>query len=241
MKKNTNLAVITGAGRRLGSSFAMSLARQGYAILVHYHSSEEQGRRLVEQLRTSGTQAYLIKADLLDVEQIHAMWEKIDTLPHSVELLINSAAIMSRGDIRTLSPEEIDKTMALNLRSPLICSQDAAKRMSAGGLIVNISDVGAGKNWLTYPAYSISKAALEVLTRILAKALAPTIRVNAIAPGLVIPPENDNDGGWERLISKVPLRRSATRDEVTSILELMINNKYITGQIITIDGGYSLS
>jgi pteridine reductase len=121
-----------------------------------------------------------------------------------------------------------------------MCSQEAAKRMALGGLIVNISDIGAGKNWLGYPAYSISKAALEVLTRLLAKALAPDIRVNAIAPGLVIPPEKGDVRVWEKLVEKVPLKRTASLSEITSMVDYLISNKYITGQVLEIDGGYSL-
>ena len=234
------LAIVTGAGHRLGSYFASSLARSGYAILLHYHSAQSQILDVVERLKTFGSPVYPIKADLLDTEQIHDMWTTIDNLPHRVEILINSAAIMRQSDIRTMSQTDFDQTMAINLRAPLLCSQEAAKRMIDGGLILNISDIGAGKNWLNYPAYSISKAALEVLTRIMAKALAPNIRVNAIAPGLVLPPENAKDGLWDNLIKKVPLKRSATPEEITSMLEYLITNRYITGQVMTIDGGYSL-
>jgi pteridine reductase len=234
------LAIITGAGHRLGSYFALTLAQRGYAILLHYHSSDSKVSDLIMHLKSFGSQVYPIKADLMNTNQIYEMWSTIDTLPHRVEILINSAAIMPKNDILTMSQTDFDRTMELNLRAPLICSQEAAKRMSGGGLIINISDIGAGKNWLSYPAYSISKAALEVLTRLLAKALAPNIRVNAIAPGLVIPPENGNDDLWESLIKKVPLRRAAASEEITSMLEYLITNKYITGQVITIDGGYSL-
>jgi NAD(P)-dependent dehydrogenase (short-subunit alcohol dehydrogenase family) len=235
----SKLAVITGAGHRLGRCFAISLAKNGYAILLHYHSSESQALETAAEIRSIGKVAYLHQANLSDCTDIFKMWKFIDTLPHIVDVLINSAATMSHDDIRSVSPKEFDESMAINLRAPLVCSQEAGKRMSNGGLI-NISDIGAGKNWLGYPIYTISKAGLEVLTRIMAKALAPKIRVNAIAPGLILPPLDMNSDSWDKLIQKVPLKRSALPEEIASMVEYLIKNQYITGQVIDIDGGYSL-
>ncbi|MFH2038744.1 MAG: SDR family oxidoreductase [Chloroflexota bacterium] len=238
--KIDKIAVVTGAGHRLGREFAVSLSRMGYAILLHYNSSNILAEKTAENIKAEGGNAFLFKADLTDYYQIKEMWKYIVSLPFEVEVLINSAAIMYHNDIRTLSLSEFDETIALNLRAPLICSQEAARNMTSGGLIINISDVGAGKNWLGYPVYSISKSALEVLTRILAKALAPDIRVNAISPGLVLPPKEIDDKNWEKLKEKIPLKRTAITSEVTSMVEYLLKNKYVTGQVIAIDGGYSL-
>ena len=240
IKNNTKIAVITGAGHRLGRIFALSLAKKGYAILLHYNSSQAQAMETAAEIRSYDTLVYPFKANLMDPSEIFKLWEYVDKLPHVLDLLINSAAMMRQGDIRSLPTKEFDDSIGLNLRAPLICSQEAAKRMSMGGLIINISDIGAGKNWLSFPIYSISKAALEVLTTILAKALAPEIRVNAIAPGLVFPPKDERETSWEKLVNKVPLKRSAFPEEITSLVDYLILNKYITGQIIEIDGGYSL-
>lgn len=240
LKTFPKLAVITGAGHRLGKHFALSLAKIGYAIFVHYYSSASKALETADEVRSLGGICYTYKADLRDKYEILRIWEYIDSLPHVVEVLINSAAILTKGDVRSIKTEEFDDTIAINLRAPLICSQEAAKRMSNGGLIINISDIGAGKSWMRYPVYSISKAGLEVLTRIMAKALAPGIRVNAIAPGLVIPPSDPELDSWEKLIEKVPMKRSADPNEITSMVEYLINNLYITGQVIDIDGGFSL-
>jgi pteridine reductase len=237
---SSSIVIVTGAGHRLGRDFAVSLARLGYAVLVHYNSSEAKAIRTAEFIKSEGSDVYLFKADLTDFDQVKKMWNFIDTLPYELEVLINSAAIMVHGDIRTISLADFDDTMALNLSAPLLCSQEAARRMSSGGLIINISDIGAGKNWLGFPAYTISKAALEVLTKVMAKALAPNIRVNAIAPGLVIPQESENNKHWEKLVERIPLKRVATSLEITSMVEYLLNNKYITGQVLTIDGGSSL-
>ena len=112
--------------------------------------------------------------------------------------------------------------------------------MINGGLIVNITDVGARKAWSRYPSYTVSKAALESLTKILARALAPKIRVNAIAPGFVLQSDIVPSEEWDRLIQRVPLKRPARSEEVASALEFLLKNEYITGQVIVVDGGYSL-
>jgi pteridine reductase len=119
-------------------------------------------------------------------------------------------------------------------------AQKAAERMLAGGLIINITDVGAHKLWSGYPAYVVSKSALETLTRIQAKAYAPKIRVNAIAPGLVLPSENISKEEWKILVDRLPLKRPASQEELTSALEFLLKNEAITGQVIVVDGGYSL-
>ena len=240
INKKKKIAVVTGAGHRLGKEFALTLSRMGYAILLHYNTSEIQTQKLAELITAEGVDVFPYKADLTDHKQIKEMWKFIHSLPFDLEILINSAAIMKHNDIRTLSYSDFDETFDLNLRAPLFCSQEASKTMVTGGLIINISDIGAGKNWLGYPIYSISKSSLEVLTRILAKALAPKIRVNAIAPGLVMPPESGDDKNWEKLKDKIPLKRSANPVEITSMVEYLLLNKYITGQIFAIDGGYSL-
>ncbi len=119
--------------------------------------------------------------------------------------------------------------------------QEAAKRMKKGGLIVNISDAGVGKTWSGYPAYSVSKAGLETLTRLQAKTYAPNIRVNAIAPGLAISSKETTPEEWDKLVSRLPLKHPVSMDELANALLFLLKNDSITGQTIFVDGGYSLS
>jgi NAD(P)-dependent dehydrogenase (short-subunit alcohol dehydrogenase family) len=147
---------------------------------------------------------------------------------------------MPSGNVDSLSLENWDTSLDLNLRAPFLLAQECAKKMTDGGLIVNITDVGAQKAWSRFPSYTVSKAALESLTKILARALAPKIRVNAIAPGFVLQSDIVPAEEWERLIGRIPLKRPARSDEVTSALEFLLKNEYITGQTIVVDGGYSL-
>ena len=239
---NNPLAIVTGSARRLGKAFALSLARQGYDLVLHFNSSEGEALKTKEEVERFGVRSELVQADLTDQAQITAIFEQLDQAypDSSLRVLVNSAAIMSVARPQVISLEEWDVTMNTNLRAPLLLAQAAAKRMARGGLIVNISDIGAQKSWNRYSAYTVSKAGLEALTRLLARSLAPAIRVNAIAPGLVLPSDIVTGEQWDKLVSSVPLQRPASLDEVTDTLQFLIKNEYITGQTIAVDGGYSL-
>jgi NAD(P)-dependent dehydrogenase (short-subunit alcohol dehydrogenase family) len=236
------LALVTGGVHRLGKAFALTLARMGYDLLLQYHSAEGQAQQTKSEIEVFGAKIHLIKADLTQPDQIHSLFSALDSdlRLSPFNLLVNSAAIMPAGNPRELELEDWDLALDLNLRAPFLLAQQVAKRMSAGGLIVNITDIGARKAWSRYPSYSVSKAGLESLTRLLARALAPSIRVNAIAPGLVLPSDIVTQEQWDKLVAKLPLKRPATLEEITSALEFLINNEYITGQTIVVDGGYSL-
>ena len=230
------LALVTGAAHRLGKAFTLTLAQHGFDILLHYHQSLDAALLTKTEIESYGRRVTLAPADLTDPEQIRSLISNLQSL----DVLVNSAAFMPGGNVDALSVEKWDTSLDLNLRAPFLLSQEASKKMTDGGLIVNITDVGAQKAWSRYPSYTVSKAALESLTKILARGLAPKIRVNAIAPGLVlqsdiVPPEE-----WERLIQRVPLKRPARPEEIASALEFLLKNEYITGQVIVVDGGYSL-
>ena len=236
------LALVTGGAHRLGKAFGLTLARMGYDILLHYHSAEEEAQKTKTEIESLGVKVHLVKADLTQPDQIESLFSQLDFIlhPSTFILLVNSAAIMPAGNPRELELNDWASALDLNLRAPFLLAQQAAKRMTAGGLIVNITDIGAQKAWSRYPSYSVSKAGLESLTKLLARALAPSIRVNAIAPGLVLPSDVVTKEQWDKLVARLPLKRVATLDEVTSALEFLINNEYITGQTIVVDGGYSL-
>lgn len=234
------MALVTGAAHRLGKAFAMALARNGYAILLHYWGSDAQAINTATEIRGLGVPVFLAQADLTQPPAIRLLFEQVDKIPHSLHVLVNSAATMPAGDPRTLSVDEWDVAMELNLRAPFFCAREAAARMSEGGLIVNVSDVGARKTWSRYPSYSVSKAGLEALTGILARAFAPSVRVNAIAPGLVLQSDLVSNEEWSRLIGRLPLKRPAMPEEIASALEFLLKNEYVTGQTLVVDGGYSL-
>jgi pteridine reductase len=234
------LAIVTGAARRMGKTFALTLARNGYAILLHYWAAEPEANSTALELRGLGVPVYLCRADLTRPQAIAQLFAQADETPHTLQVLVNNAGVLKAADPRTLSLDEWDETLNLNLRAPFLCAREAASRMKQGGLIVNVTDVGARKTWARFPAYSVSKAGLEALTRILARSLAPAIRVNAIAPGLALRSTATSDEEWQRLVRRLPLGRAATVEEMASALEFLLRNEYVTGQTLIIDGGYSL-
>jgi pteridine reductase len=234
------MAVVTGAAHRLGKAIAVELARCGYAIGLHYHRSAATAQKTADQLRAMGVAVELLKADLSDVAQIEELFQRLDRLPFLLKVWVNSAAVMDRGDLRTMKVVDWDSTLALNLRAPWLCTREAAQRMREGGVVVNLSDSGARKTWSGFPAYTVSKAGVEVLTRLLAKTLGPAIRVNAVAPGLVLPAADQDKDEWARLVNRLPLRKAGSAEDVAKTVRFLIENQTITGETIIVDGGYQL-
>ncbi|HEX9331280.1 MAG TPA: SDR family oxidoreductase, partial [Anaerolineales bacterium] len=165
----SSLALVTGAAHRLGKVFALTLARHGFDILLHYHQSLDAALQTQAEVESLGRRVILSQADLTDPGQIQSLVSNIDSL----KVLVNSAAFIPHGNVDSLTIENWDTSLDLNLRAPFLLAQECAKKMTDGGLIVNITDVGAQKAWSRYPSYTISKAALESLTKILARAFAP--------------------------------------------------------------------
>ena len=235
------LALVTGGAVRLGREIALALAREGYAVALHYHSSADKAKKTAREIEKLGVPVYLLQADLREPGQIQSCFTKMAELPQPLAVLVNSASVMPRGDLRSLPVAEWDDTLAVNLRAPWLCAQAAAELMqSRGGIIINLSDSGARKTWTGFPAYAISKAGLEVLTRLLARSLAPAIRVNAVAPGLILPSEDTSPDDWQRLVRRLPVKRQGTPQDVVQAVLFLIKNRYITGETLIVDGGYQL-
>lgn len=237
---SNSLALVTGSAQRLGKAFALTLARMGYSIALHYRGSVTEAEKTTAEIRALGVDCLPIRADLTVPDKIEFLFSMVDEFHAPLKVVVNSAALMPVGNPRDLELNDWNSALDLNLRAPFLIAQEAAKRMEQGGLIINISDVGAQKPWSRYPSYTVSKAGVESLTKMLARAFAPSIRVNAIAPGLVLPSDVVTPEKWEQLVKRLPLQRAATLEEVTTTLEFLIKNEYITGQTIVVDGGYSL-
>lgn len=237
---SNSLALVTGSAQRLGKAFALTLARMGYSIALHYRGSVTEAEKTTAEIRALGVDCLPIRADLTVPDKIEFLFSMVDEFHAPLKVVVNSAALMPVGNPRDLELNDWNSALDLNLRAPFLIAQEAAKRMEQGGLIINISDVGAQKPWSRYPSYTVSKAGVESLTKLLARAFAPSIRVNAIAPGLVLPSDVVTPEKWEQLVKRLPLQRAATLEEITMTLEFLIKNEYITGQTIVVDGGYSL-
>ena len=184
---------------------------------------------------------FCIKADLREENDIKSMFFVLKDIPYDFRVLVNSAAVFNEGDLSSMNISDWDETLNINLRAPWLCSREASKHFSEGkGVIINISDSGANKVWTKYPAYVLSKSALENLTRLLARSFGPNIRVNAVAPGLIKKSNEQPADEWQRLVERLPLRSSGSVESISKAVRFLIENEYITGEILVIDGGYRL-
>ncbi len=235
-----DLALVTGGAKRLGREIVLALAKRGYAIGLHYNRSAKEALELANELEAQGIPVVLLQADLKNPSAINKMFKKIDAAGYPLKVLVNSAALMERKSLDKLSVREWDALFDINLRAVWLCSMAAAGRMGEGSVIINISDVGARRAWTGFGAYSITKAGVDSLTQLLARSLAPKIRVNAVAPGLVLAAEDMPEEGWKRLIHKTPIQRPVDTSAVTNTIGFLLDNTYITGEIVSVDGGRQL-
>ena len=239
MELKNKIALVTGAAHRVGRAIALALAAAGAEIVVHYHQAETQAQATVAEIQQPGQRALALRADLSQATGIDSLFDTLEKEWGGVDVLVNSAATMDAGQVLTLTRAEWEQTLGLNLTAPFFCAQRAAHSMLArgGGVILNITDLGGLEPWAKYPAHSVSKAGLVMLTQVLAKALAPNIRVNAIAPGPVLKPNDWSEDRWARVGRNTLLRRAGSGYDVAHAVRFLIENDYITGETLVVDGG----
>jgi NAD(P)-dependent dehydrogenase (short-subunit alcohol dehydrogenase family) len=230
-------ALVTGGAVRVGRALCLALAHDGWDVIVHYHSSAGEAEDVAAAVREAGRTASTVRADLADPASAPRMRDHVAATHGRLDLLVNSAATFERTPIDRISVDEWDHVMAVNLRAPFLLSQQLAPllRQSGDGLIVNIADLSAFQAWPSYAHHAVSKAGLVHLTRVLARALAPAIRVNAIAPGTVLPPEDPRHDAHtdERRLTE----RSGRPDDVAHALLYLTGAGFVTGDVLTVDGG----
>jgi NAD(P)-dependent dehydrogenase (short-subunit alcohol dehydrogenase family) len=242
MEPAGKVALVTGAARRLGRAIARGLAEAGASIAVHHHDSPEPAEEAVQEFRRLGVRAEVFQADLTDTAQISALFAQIDEAFGRLDILVNSAARFEKKAVHEITPADWARTLDLNLRAPFFCSQNAARLMQReeGGVIINIADVSSFQPWPGYAHHSISKAGLVMMTRVLARALAPDIRVNAVAPGPVLPPDDLTEEDLQELAGLTVLKRLGAPDDVNRTVLFLVSSDYITGETIVVDGGKML-
>lgn len=242
MELRGRVALVTGAARRLGRAIAGALADAGASIAIHHHSSPDHAAEAADELRAPGVRAEAFQADLRDTTEIERLFAEVEAAFGRIDILVNNAARFERRPALEISVEEWDRVLNLNLRAPFFCAQRAARLMQAagGGKILNIADVGAFQPWPGYAHHSISKAGLVMMTRVLARALAPDIQVNAIAPGPVMPQEDLSPEERRELAEMTALKRLGTPDDVAKTVLFLVRSDYITGETVIVDGGKML-
>ena len=238
MKLSGRVALVTGAGRRVGQAIALALGARGMKVAVHYNGSESGARETVAQLESEGAVGRAFQADLSATAGYAALVAEVVAAFGGIDVLVNSAAIMERTPFGEVTAEKWDEIMSLNLRAPFFLAQAAAPHLKASrGAIVNIADLAAYETWPAYIPHGMSKAGVVHMTRSLARVLAPDVRVNGIAPGTVLLPENWERAADERLRQTTPLARTGTPEDVSATVVFLLESDYITGETIIVDGG----
>ncbi|HVW87515.1 MAG TPA: SDR family oxidoreductase [Bryobacteraceae bacterium] len=228
--------LVTGAAKRMGRAIALSLAAEGARVAIHYHGSEKEA--LATSLECGG--APVFRANLESVPEIRAMFRSVAAHFGRLDGLVNNAARFTRFDPLQIEEADWDFIHSVNLKSVFFCCQAAAKIMleGQGGHIVNISSLGALRPWATHAHYCASKAGVVMLTRALAKAWAPKIAVNSVAPGVI--PFGKTDERIERMIAATPAGRAGTGEDIAqAVLFFLKSTRFVTGQLVAVDGGLS--
>ena len=237
MTRRGGVALVTGAGHRLGRAFAVALGERGMRVAVHYNASAEGAKETARIIEGAGGSAQLFQADLSDPYGPKALIDSVEKEVGSLDVVVNSAAGMVRTPFGEITPEKWDSIFALNLRAPFFVAQNAARIMVKGGVIVNIADLAAFETWPGYIPHTISKAGVVKMTESLAKVLAPDIRVNAIAPGAVLLPEDWDEAQSQRFVATTPLGAIGKPEDAVSAMLYLIDADYVTGETIVVDGG----
>jgi pteridine reductase len=234
------VALVTGAGRRVGQAIAVELGRAGCHVLVHHHTSTAGAEETCRRLAAVGAQCTPVRADLTDAAQTEALFRSLDAGPGGPDLLVLSAAIFDRRPFVEQSDEDFAHMIDANLLAPARVARLAARRMlkRGAGAIVSILDVGALQPWRGYAHYCSAKAGLQMLTRCLALELAPTIRVNGVAPGTVLFRDEEDAGLRERITKQIPLGHIGEPEDVAHAVRFLFEGSdFITGAMLAVDGG----
>jgi pteridine reductase len=238
MELSGRAALVTGSGHRVGRALAVALGQAGMRVAVHYHQAADGAEETVRLVRGAGSSAESFAADLRVPGEAERLVETAARALGGLDVLVNSAAIMRRTPVGEVTVEDWDEIFALNLRAPFFASQAAARVMGErGGAIINIADLAAFETWPAYVPHGVTKAGIVQLTRALARVLAPRIRVNAVAPGTVLLPDDWSEEAEERLASTTPLARTGSPMDVADAVLYLLRADYVTGETLIVDGG----
>jgi pteridine reductase len=235
--------LITGAAKRIGAACARLLHSDGCNVFLHYRSSAAEAKQLCDELnQLRPDSAKIMQADLLNMAELEAVAREAEMVWGGIDALVNNASSFYPTTMSNVTERQWDELMGSNLKVPFFLTQALAKTLADNnGCIVNIVDIHAERGLSGYPVYSIAKAGLASMTKVLAKELGPTVRVNGVAPGAILWPEDSSESVRQEILQRVILRRSGESVDIAkAVLFLIKDADYITGQILTVDGGRTL-
>lgn len=235
-------ALVTGAGKRIGRAIAIDLAREGWAVCVHYNSSEADAVSVVAEIERGGGQAAAVHANLAVEEEAAALVDRVAARLGPVGCLVNNASVFERDDPSTVTAQSWTLHMQVNLRAPFVLTQAFARQLPADepGNVLNILDQRVWNLTPYFTSYTVSKTALWTLTQTLAMALAPRVRVNAVGPGPTLPSARQTEEQFVRQWSTLPLARQVRPEEICAAVRFILGAPSLTGQMIAIDAGQHL-
>lgn len=234
------VALVTGGAKRIGRSIVEKFAAEGADVVINYASSKLDAESLAAEVRKLGRRALAIPANVAIKKEVQQMFQKIEGEFARLDILVNNAGIFSAADFLDLTEEQWDAIMSTNLKAQFLCAQSAAPllKRSGHGRIINISSLGGMLPWPKFTHYCVSKAGVIMLTKCLARALAPEILVNSVAPGTIQFP---GEGPDEDYIRRAPLKRTGKGSEIADAVFFFATTEFVTGQILAVDGGRSLT
>lgn len=237
MENSRQVALVTGGATRLGRAMALALAEAGYDLVIGYRSSEYEAREVERLVEKMGRSCSTVQADLGVPDGARAVVDAAADIGR-LDVLVNSAASFRKMPLEEVDADEWDSVMNVNIRAAHLALRAGADMLRASrGCVVNITDLSAFQAWAEYPHHSVSKAALAHLTRIQAKSYAPEIRVNGIAPGAVLAPDDWSEDEWKAVAERATLKRTGSPDDVVAALLYLIDATFVTGHILPVDGG----
>jgi len=239
-KSKKKSALVTGSAIRLGKHIALALAEEGYDIAIHCNSSVKAAEGTAEEIRAIGRKCAIFQYDLSDATVMKKMMKKVLALFPQLEILVNSASTYTQATIADTTPEVFDNQFNINIRAPFFLSQ-AFARVVGEGNIINIIDNKVGFNQYQYAAYLLAKKSLAEFTKMAALEFAPRIRVNAVAPGVVLPAKSRSKDYIEWRKQSIPLKMQGETDNITKAIISLLNNDFMSGQMLVVDGAENIA
>ncbi|MGB9619320.1 MAG: SDR family oxidoreductase [Armatimonadota bacterium] len=233
-------ALVTGAAKRIGRAIALALACSGANVVIHYRNSEPEARELAQKIESVGVRAWCVKADLAVSEELERLVDRACSSAGTLDILVNSASIFPTSDFNSVSSVQLAENIQVNAWAPFVLARHFARQADSGHIINILDSRITGYDW-SHVAYHASKYLLELFTRMMAIQYAPNIAVNAVAPGLILPPEGKDDSYLEQLKQTLPLKRVGSTRDVTDTVLFLVASRFITGQVIFVDGGRHLA